>query len=168
MSLDPEIDAMAKLSDALENLDQDAQKRVLKWASDKFSIPANLPSNAGGIKTITDVDENELTEDVIFEDFSDLYHLTSPKTDAERALIGAYWFQVVNKRPDVTALQVNNSLKNLGHGISNITRAFNNLKSMKPALIMQIKKSGSTKQARKKYKVTKSGITKVETMLDGS
>jgi predicted transcriptional regulator len=35
----------------------------------------------------------------------------------------------------------------------------------KPQLAIQLKKSGNAKQARKKYKVTKEGIKKVEEML---
>jgi len=46
------------------------------------------------------------------------------------------------------------SLKHLGHGFGNITRAFENLKAMKPALIVQTRRDGSSPQARKKFKVT--------------
>ena len=35
----------------------------------------------------------------------------------------------------------------------------------KPQLAIQLKKSGNAKQARKKYKVTKAGIAKVEEMM---
>jgi DNA-binding PadR family transcriptional regulator len=66
---------------------------------------------------------------------------------------------------DVEAQRVNTELKQLGHGVSNITRAFDALKSQKPALIMQTRKEGTSKQARKKYKVTTEGKKAVERML---
>jgi hypothetical protein len=39
------------------------------------------------------------------------------------------------------------------------------LKSQKPALVVQLKKSGSTKQARKKYKLTTAGKKAVEQLI---
>jgi len=57
------------------------------------------------------------------------------------------------------------ALKNLGHPIANITSAFNNLKARKPATVMQLKKAGTTKQARKTYKLTLAGKSAVEAMV---
>jgi hypothetical protein len=65
----------------------------------------------------------------------------------------------------VEAQAVNTRLKDLGHGVGNITRAFEALKDEKPALIVQTKKEGSTQQARKKFRVTAEGKKKVEGML---
>jgi len=58
-------------------------------------------------------------------------------------------------------------LKNLGHGIGNVTRACSALIAEKPALLMQVKKAGSTKQARKQYRLTTAGIQRVREMLAG-
>jgi hypothetical protein len=60
---------------------------------------------------------------------------------------------------------VNRELKHLGHGVGNITSAFNDLISQKPALAMQTAKSGKSKQARKKYKITRAGEKAVLEML---
>jgi hypothetical protein len=56
----------------------------------------------------------------------------------------------------------------MGHGIGNITDAFNAAKEQKPALVMQTQKSGASKQARKRYKLTLMGIRRVESRLNGA
>ena len=66
---------------------------------------------------------------------------------------------------DFDAQSVNTKLKHLGHGVGNITQALDVLKDRRPQLIVQLRKSGTTKQARKKYKVTTAGKSAVEAML---
>ena len=63
--------------------------------------------------------------------------------------------------------EVNNELKDLGHEVSNITVAFTTLQNRKPHLARQVKKTGTSKQARKRYKLTIKGMRKVEQMLRG-
>jgi hypothetical protein len=58
-------------------------------------------------------------------------------------------------------------LKNLGQGLANITNAIDGLRNQKPALVLQLKKSGKSQQARKTYKLTVAGIKAVEVMIDG-
>jgi hypothetical protein len=62
---------------------------------------------------------------------------------------------------------VNKELKNLGEGILNITSALDALKAQKPALALQLKKAGKSRQARKTYKVTVAGLKFVENMIRG-
>lgn len=57
------------------------------------------------------------------------------------------------------------ALKHLGHPIRNITSVFDNLKARKPALVMQLKESGTSRQARKSYKLTVAGKQAVEMMV---
>ncbi len=63
------------------------------------------------------------------------------------------------------AADVNAELKNVGDALSNVTVAFETLKSLKPALVMQMAKSGKSQQARKTYKLTVVGIRAAEEML---
>jgi DNA-binding PadR family transcriptional regulator len=58
-------------------------------------------------------------------------------------------------------------MKHLGHGVKNITSALSSLMNEKPQRVVQLKKSGSTKQARKQYKVTEAGKNAVRRMLEG-
>jgi hypothetical protein len=61
---------------------------------------------------------------------------------------------------------VNKELKLLGEGVPNITMAVDALRSQKPALAVQLQKSGKTRQARKTYKLTVAGIKEVERMIN--
>ena len=82
----------------------------------------------------------------------------------------AYWFQELQeaKQASVGSQQVNKELKNLGHGAANIARVFDNLIATTPQQVIQTRKSGTSKQARKSYKVTRVGITRMRELLDAA
>jgi hypothetical protein len=98
---------------------------------------------------------------------AEYYDAANPKTDAEKTLVVAAWRQEVLGESSVESQSVNNELKHLGYGIGNVTRAFDVLKEQKPALVIQIQKSGTSKQARKKFKVTRVGLQRVQDMKNG-
>jgi hypothetical protein len=100
-------------------------------------------------------------------DLASLCDLARPDTDAERALVAGYWLQCTQGQTEFTAQAVNDELKNLGHGVSNITNAFSSLKDQKPALVIQVRKDGTSQQARKKYRVTAEGKKAVDLMVRG-
>jgi DNA-binding PadR family transcriptional regulator len=56
-------------------------------------------------------------------------------------------------------------LKHIGYGVVNITDALNQLISDRPSFVIQLTKSGSSKQARKTYKITDAGMRRVSEML---
>jgi hypothetical protein len=118
---------------------------------------------AGGSQTESQIDT--ATE---FEDFASLVDATHPETDPMRALVAGYWLQVCKGGPSFDAQSANTELKHLGHPSSNITMALGALINQKPSLVLQLRKSGNTKQARKSYKITESGIRKVRAMLSGT
>jgi hypothetical protein len=96
---------------------------------------------------------------------AELYHAADPKSEAEKGLVAGTWFQVVEGLDGLDSQTINSSLKDLGYGVGNITRAFDVLISQRPALIIQLRKAGTTKQARKLFKVTDAGIKRVLQML---
>jgi len=158
MANDPEIQAMSDISDALSNLEASAAERVLRWAVDKYAT-----SDFEGKRQ---VDKDDKIEN--FSNFIELFEAASPSTEYEKVLVASFWFQEIMENDSVEALSVNNALKNLGHGIGNITREFNRLQKEEPTLVMQVQKKGSSKQARKEYKVTYAGIKKVKNMVSES
>jgi chorismate mutase len=171
MSLeDPEIKAMSQVASALERLHTDAQERVLDWAWRRFNPRAESPAEglpSGGSRTRSrrDGQDNDDREDVTFQVFVDLFDAAGPQSPAERALVGGYWFQAIQGNPDFPSQSVNTELKEVGHGIDNITEAFATLQERRPALVRQVAKSGRTRQARKKYKLTTAGTAAVRQML---
>ena len=86
-----------------------------------------------------------------------------PFHDSQRAAYSDPWERARLRAlmPDVTSKQ----LKDLGHSVSNITRAFDSMMSQRPRLVIQVRKSGKTKQARKRYRVSREGIKRVQSML---
>lgn len=160
MAGDPEVNAMQAVATALEALEQGAQARVLEWAAKRYGIA--LPKAPGRIG-----EKSDDQSDREFDSFVDLFDKAGPKSDPERALVGGYWFQVGNATESFTGQQVNDALKDLGHGIGNITVAISSLQDRKPALVRQVSKSGRSKQARKTYKLTSNGIDVVERMISG-
>jgi len=166
MAEDPEIKSMGEIAAALEGLDVEARRRVLDWSANKFGIDLgrpirSSPSGIGGhVGESTGGDED-------YAAFVDLFDVTNPKTEPSKALVGGYWFQVTANQVSFDAQQVNSALKDVGHGIGNITSALSALQQRKPALVRQMAKSGRTKQARKTYKLTTSGIAEVRKMIQG-
>jgi hypothetical protein len=157
--MDPEIKAMADISEALTGLEPDVVRRVLKWANEKHQVklPAGGQAGAGaGPGT-----------DRTFSEFSDLFDAASPSTGLERILVCAYWFQVVQGQADFDSQSLNTELKNFGHPSANITRDMESLINRSPKLVLQTRKEGTSKQARKKFKLTREGIREVTRLLEG-
>ena len=165
-----EITAMKSLAEAVAGLDPEARTRVLRWAADRFKVAGAQPGKTqtetreghGGRDRPAPADRGDAPR---FSNLADLWAAASPSTDSDRALIGGYWFHVGVGQEDFGSFEVHSELKNLGHPLANITTAFDRLKAQKPALVMQVKKSGSSKQARKRYKLTGAGKTAVEQLI---
>jgi len=95
----------------------------------------------------------------------DLYHACTPSSDGEKALVISAWLQKTTGADGIDSYSVNSELKNLGYGIGNITRAFDYLIQAKPALMIQVRKSGTSKQARKSFRVTDQGLKRIREMV---
>ena len=92
----------------------------------------------------------------------DLFNAVGPKTEPEKALVVGYWVQVVEGQADFGSQQINGMLKDMGHGVSNITDVLSSLMNRRPSLVMQTKKVGTSRQARKRYRLTVAGVQEVE------
>ncbi|MEE9223362.1 MAG: hypothetical protein V3U51_01250 [Thermoplasmata archaeon] len=155
MEENDELTAMSSISKILDSLkDPDTQGRVIRWVVDKYGVSIYGEKDKKPSASIEDM-----------ESLEDLWVAASPKTQPMKVLVVGTWFQVRQGQQNLKGFQVNKPLKNLGHGIKDITGAFNQLIETKPALAIQVKKSGTTKQARKEYRITREGIQKVEEMI---
>ncbi len=92
----------------------------------------------------------------------------TPETMAERALMGAYTLSRGKADKTVTSQAINAELKRAGIPVPNITRAIESNLRAKPPLMVQKKKMGTTRQARKQYAITSEGVEFVENKLQGS
>ncbi len=165
-----EIEAMKSVASAIEELDSETQVRVLHWACDRYGVPGGQrlrrterldSSNGPGGSTGSSPERRE------FDSAAELLAESGAQTDVQKALAIGYWFQVVLGQSDIESQTINTELKHLGYGLSNVTRAFDNLMKQKPQPVIQLRKAGSSRQARKKYKLTNEGIKRVERMLAG-
>ena len=169
---DPEISAMGVVADALTPLDEEARGRILRWAAERYGVTL-APGRRGRGGELDDSDDGEdgVTEQEIsdeardFEHFAELSDAAGPKTDVDRVLVAGYWLQAIKGQPSFQALELNKELKNLGHPIGNVTDALSSNKDRKPSRILQLRKAGSSRQARKTYKLTHEGLIFVQGMI---
>lgn len=164
-----ELDAMRLVAGALQQLAPSARQRVLRWAVDRFGVASEVssaatvpvearPPYAAGFEAAAPHSPNPETT------LGELYAACDPQTDADKTLVVAYWLQEVEGNAGIDAQRVNTELKHLGYGVGNITRAFEKLKDSRPQLVIQTKKAGTTKQARKTYRVTAEGKRLVQNL----
>ena len=177
----PELEAMNQVAEALEALSEQERSRVLRWAAEHYEVafPKDFPRRRESVDEPDEDDEVEDEEDEgkagggsrsgggggSFEDFAELYHAVDPSTDPERVLVAAYWTQEVDDNASFGSTALNKMLKELGHGVGAINKAMTSNINMKPALILQVKRGGTSKQSRKTYKLTGAGVQWVKDRL---
>lgn len=170
---DAEFSAMQTVYMALEPLDDDARSRVVNYIVARLEIvlqSAHKPSSSGSMASGSDEEVAIKQEEKVAPKYlalAELYDATQPKSNADKALVVGYWLQVCQGAESFDSQSANKELKHLGQGLANITAALTGLKEQKPALALQLKKSGKSQQARKVYKITVAGIKAVEAMIDG-
>jgi hypothetical protein len=163
-----EIEAMKAIATALSDLEDEAIARVIRWQIDQYGVEVarggRLRPKGGTPET---PESGLLAESIEFDTAAELMAAANPRTDVEKVLVAGYWFQVVQNQSDLEGQTINTELKHQGHGVKNVTNAFAGLMSQKPQLAIQLRKAGTSKQARKKYKLTTEGIKKVQRMIAG-
>jgi len=98
---------------------------------------------------------------------NELLDRADPSNRQERILTVAYWLQVEQGQAEWTSQAVNDLLKDLGEGVPNITDALASLVGRRPSLVRQIRKTGRTQQARKRYSLTEAGRQVVRDLMNG-
>ena len=168
-SADQEFAAIQTVHGALTPLDPDARNRVIKYIVSLLGIDARV-----GSRSEPEVDEEEDVEadnghsnDLSYGSLADLHNAADPKTHADKALVAGVWLQECQGNDDFTAQAANKELSHLGEGLPNITGALESLKKRKPARVLQLRKSGKSKQARKTYKITVAGVNAMKEMIGG-
>ncbi len=169
ITMSKELEAMVQIEQALQGLTEEELRRVLTWAGSRFGV--TIAQAKGERQKITSGTSDDHDDDAPptgsseISSLAEFYDLASPTSDGEKALVVGYWFQVKEGATELEAQKINSELKHLGHGIGNVTRALDWLKAQKPALMIQKRKEGTTKQARKKFVVTNEGKKHVEKMV---
>jgi hypothetical protein len=169
---DQEFDATRAVYNALEPLEDDARERVVKHVAGILEINAMM--NSPEVKP--PAEEPKPAEDQIvqpaagtptYATFAELFDAADPQTASDKALVAGYWLQVCQQADSFDGQSANKELNHLGHKLGNITNAISALNALRPSLAIQLAKSGSSQQARKKYKITVAGVEAVKAMLNG-
>ena len=159
-----EFETMKALEEAVLALEDEKRPRVLQWFWSRFAEQLGV-QKGGAMRSVPAIaSQSESPRDREYETFAELFDAANPSVERDKALVAAYWVQVCLNQQSFPSQVLNVELKDLGHGIGNITEALTQLKEERPALVLQLKKSGLTKQARKTYKLTQEGIKRVQTM----
>jgi hypothetical protein len=157
--IDPEIKAIGAITETLNNLSEEQRRNVLLYINARYA-GQTVPRSSTTAPPTSGLGAEK------FESLGDFFDALDPQTEADRVLAVGYWLQVVQGASDFESFPVNKELKNLGHTVSNITRALDTLISQTPRLVLQVSKTGSSKQSRKKYKITREGIKRVQATLE--
>lgn len=158
--MDEELKAMQDASAALAGLDDIARGRVIRWLAERNGVVLGKGSAAPSSQGQPSATADE-------EEFADFFHRTGATLDKEKALAAAYWLRSHGTAQFASA-EINGMLKELGYRVSNITDALSASMKEKPALIIQMKKAGTSRQARKLYKMTDAGARSIEEKLSSS
>lgn len=173
-SVKGELDAIRTVHDALEQLDDQARRRVLSYIGNLFHVdmqPASkrmeTTQRENHVQPETEDDATGAELPNSFPNFAAFFAKAKPKTQGEKALVAGYWLQVCGGADNFLGATANKELKHLGHQISNITDAINTMKARNPALILQVQKRGKGRQARKLYQISFEGEQYVKGMVGG-
>lgn len=161
--LDPELNILSTISSLLADLPEESQTRIVTWITSRFGTQAAMMAplkNRDGWGSADQPRE--------FPDVATLFVAAKPATGSEKALTVGFWLQECLHHEEWEGFAINSELKHLGHGLKNVTDALNALIEHRPQLAVQLRKSGKTKQARKRYKLTTEGIRKVKQMLSSA
>ena len=165
-----EFHAFTAVHDALEPLDDEARSRIVKSIITLLAINAQFQAESE--EDIADEEAEAAAETAAetaptYSTFAELYAAANPTTNGNRALVAGYWLQVCQDNDSFTGQAANKELAHQGNKVGNITAAINGLRKANPQLVLQLKKSGSSRQARKTYKVSHEGVRRVEEMIGG-
>lgn len=164
---DREITAMAAIAAALGPFRDDEHaivERILRWACDRYDV-TDIDERAGDGRQVGNGGGDAQARADSNEHVADLVDKFAPTSAGERALVVGYWLQVSKQQREFTGYEVNACLKDLGHRVGNITDALASLTARTPSLVIQTRKHGTTRQARKKYKLTGEGVRAVQERL---
>jgi hypothetical protein len=158
--LDPELNVLSAISSLLIDLPEESQARIVTWITSRFGAQGAVMMSARHADRSDSADQAR-----DFPDVATLFVAAKPLTGSEKALTVGFWLQECLHHEEWEGFAINSELKHLGHGLKNVTDALNALIDHRPQLVVQLRKSGKTKQARKRYKLTAEGVRKVRQMV---
>jgi hypothetical protein len=165
-----EMEAITGSLKLFEKLSLEGQQRAFSYLGNVLGLSGAM--TVAPIAKSVSVGSGRLVEqrseekrNIEYGSLAELYSAARPETSAQKVLVGGFWCQVCQGLEEFSAQLVNDQLKEIGAKVGNVTMAFNTLKAANPSLVLQVRKSGKSKQSRKQYKLTIAGIRSVEDMI---
>ncbi|UCH92460.1 MAG: hypothetical protein JSV88_19480 [Candidatus Aminicenantes bacterium] len=188
MNQDPEINALSKVNETLKGLNRAQIKRIIDWITSKFELLGKKPVmdkagppgvTAKPVETAEPIEkpvkkrrgrrpkkaqpkpgpeQTEIKGFMKYETVEDLFFASNVRTIASKILLVAAYLQEKHNFKEFSSLDINSRLKNIGQGVQNITTSINSLVDKKPPLLIQTRKMGDSKQAKRKFRVTEEGL----------
>lgn len=195
MDLDPELSAMNQVLEVFNYLGHEERTRVIDWVRARFhlregeetpveeaapreempappkeaeSVPPAAPAEPEVTTAKPAAPKIEPEAGKVFAEFEtvdDLFLSSSAKKVSHRILLVAAYLQEKKNLDEISSLEINTELKRLGYGVTNITTLINGLIKKIPPPMIVTRKDGSTKQSRRKFKVTERGFDDVKKFI---
>lgn len=180
MVQDPELIAMSQTFEALKNLDKGQVGRVIRWVKDRFGVldavtelkvptpdqpvVADTPQPPAAVAPEAPVaappepkgphKKGLMDYDTVMDLFAD----AEVKKVSQKILLMAAFLQERQSFKEISSYDINFRLKRLNQGVQNISSSINGLLNRKPEVMVELERSGSSKQARRKFRVTIEGL----------
>jgi hypothetical protein len=162
-----QIEVMRKVAELLRTLSPANAAKVVAWARDQLT---------GGAEHIAPQEEarretprvTQVSRAAHYAAFGDLFAESRAKSGPDRALVTGYWLQVCQGATDFEAADITRLLTDAGHALANTGATLRLLSSQRPVLVIQTQKKGTSKQSRKRYRLTTEGQRRVEALLNGA
>lgn len=182
MVQDPELIAMGQTFEALKNLDKGQVGRVIRWVKDRFGVldavteftaPAVAQDTPAAVSTpqpataeipetpqaaTVEPDGPEKKGLMDYDTVMDLFANAEVKKVSQKILLMAAFLQERQNFKEISSYDINFRLKRLNQGVQNISSSINGLLNRKPEVMVELERSGSSKQARRKFRVTIEGL----------
>jgi hypothetical protein len=164
------LDAMRQMAELLRGLSPADAAEVVEWARNQLRGLPPTPGddegrNPGARPAAAPGAEAPMQR---FPTFGDLFAASRASSGPDRALVAAYWLQACQNGSDFEAAEITRLLTDAGHALANTGATLRLLSSQRPFLVIQTQKKGTSKQARKRYRLTTEGQRRVDVMLAGN
>ena len=161
-----DVAVLLQVHQAFERIKDDAAyERVLQFLANKRGLRVTRADGSADVrrgKAFPEQDETNLEE----ADFPTLFNDAYPRTEADKALVAGYYLQEIRGQQDFDSASLHDMLRDLGHVMSNTSRAMSALMATTPTLVIQTGRVGKGHHVRKRYRLTKAGIGRVSNMLE--
>ncbi len=188
MVFDPELQAMSHVFETLKNLNNVQRLRILKWVKDRLETEETPLIGTFAAPVMYETEEPEVvkveksvekTAPVIapkptgpktlmdYETALELFSESNVKKATTRVLMMAAYLQERHNFKEISSYDINFRLKRIGYSVTNISSLINSIMNRVPHLLVQVGADDTTKQSRRKFKVTAEGLAVAKSLMKG-